>query len=320
MMKGRVRLAMMGGFLLLLLFFVFPRGGENPPTSNEKPSITEEREDTTGPSNLISLSKLGKVRIFPSDPDLGSVLQAEITTESLGQGEVHYRYRWRVNGKEMSDQPILPLERFRQGDVIEVEVIPSNGGSVGDPVRSMPVRIGNRPPKLTALKLVPDTPTVGEPVRVAAESLDADGNFVQYRYHWYVNDKLVDGNSGETLDGKLFRSGDTIYAIVIPFDASEGSARISKPVRVANRTPKISSMPPTEINGDQYIYQVSAKDPDEDLLRFQLVEGPPGMTLDPASGLLTWKPDALDKKVNAVIEVDDAKGGKAIQRLVIGGR
>lgn len=318
--KGKVRLAMMGGLLLLLLFFVLPRGGENASVSKKDLPINEEREEAAGASNLIALSRLGKIRVFPAEPDLGSVLQAEITSEHASQGEVLYRYLWRVNGKEVSDQPVLPLAGFRQGDLVEVEVVPTSGTRVGVPVRSMPVRIGNRPPKLTALKLVPDAPTVGEPVRVAAESFDADGNFVEFRYQWYVNNKLVDGDQGEALDGKLFRSGDTIYAVVTPVDSSEGEARISKPILVANRSPKISSIPPEEIKEGQYVYQVSANDPDDDPLRFQLVEGPPGMTLDPASGLLTWKPDTLDKRVNAVIEVDDAKGGKAIQRLIIGGR
>lgn len=318
--KGKVRLAMMGGLLLLLLFFLLPRGGENPSVSKKDLQINEERSEAAGPSNLITLSRLGKIRVFPAEPDLGSVLQAEITTEHPSQGEVLYRYLWRVNGKEVSDQPVLPLAGFRQGDLVEVEVVPTSGTRVGVPVRSMPVRIGNRPPKLTALKLVPDAPIVGEPVRVTAESFDADGNFVEYRFQWYVNNKLVDGDHGETLDGKQFRSGDTIHAVVTPFDTSEGSARISQSVRVANRPPKITSTPPVEIKGGEYLYQVSAKDPDEDPLRFQLAEGPAGMILDPASGILSWKPDTLDKKVNAVIEVDDAKGGKAIQKLVIGGR
>jgi hypothetical protein len=322
-LKGKLRPAVMGGLLLLLLFWVFPGRKEAPSVGSvgeEGPLVNEEREGMAGGSTLITLSRLGKVRIFPSDPDLGSVLQAEITTEHTGQGEVSYRYLWRVNGKEVSDQPVLPLKRFRQGDLVEVEVVPTNGNDIGVAVRSMPVRIGNRPPKLTALKLVPEAPTVGEPVRVAAESLDADGNFVRYRYQWYVNNKLVEGDHGEMLDGKLFRSGDTIYAIVTPFDGSEGSARLTPPVRVVNRAPKISSVPPAEMMDGQYRYQMSAKDPDEDPLRFQLIEGPPGMSLDPASGFLAWKPDALDKKVNVAIEVDDSKGGKDIQRFVMGGR
>lgn len=304
---------MMGGFLLLLLFWIMPSGKEVPWVSGEKESVT-------GASTLITLSRLGKVRIFPSDPDLGSVLQAEITAENAGQGEVQYRYLWRVNGKEIGDRSILPLGGFRQGDLVEVEVTPLNKESVGVPVRSSPVRIGNRPPKLTSLKLIPEAPTVGETVRVAAEAFDADGNSIQYRYQWYVNNQPVTGDQGEALDGNMFRSGDTIYVVVTPFDTSDGGARVSQPIRVVNQFPKISSLPSTEIKGGEYIYQVSAKDPDGDPLRFQLIEGPSGMTLDPVSGLLAWKPDtSLDKKVNVAIEVDDAKGGKDVQRFVMGG-
>lgn len=319
-MKDKMRPAIMAGFLLLLLFFVFSSGEEKPPVRKKAPLVSEERDGMAGVETLIALSRLGRVRIFPADPDLGSVLQTEITTENAVQGEVSYRSLWRVNGKEVSDQPVLPLAGFRQGDLVEVEIVPMNGKSVGVAIRSEPVRIGSRPPKLTALKLVPDAPTVGEPVRVAAESFDADGDFVRYRYQWFVNNKPVEGDHGETLDGKLFRSGDTIYAIVTPVNASEGSARVTPPVRVANHAPKISSIPPAEMKGDQYIYSVFAKDPDEDALHFQLVEGPSGMTLDPGSGLLVWKPDSLDKKINIVIEVNDAKGGKDIQQFVMGGR
>ena len=311
-MRVNMRLGIMGGVLLLLLFWAFSKGKEIAPGGEEK----ENPEET---SAVISLSRVGKIRIFPSNPDLGATLNAEVTQDNVSQGAVQYDYRWRVNGKEVGDQPALPLQGFHQGDLVELEVTPSNGGGAGLPVRSLPVMIGNRPPKITRLRLVPNTPAVGEAVRAEVEATDADGNSIQYKYQWYVNDQPIEGDQGELLDGKRFHSGDTIHVIITPFDGfSDGPARTAQPVLVVNRPPKISSMPPTEMKGGQYVYQISANEPDGDTLRFQLVQGPSGMTLDSASGLLVWKTDvSSDKETEVIVEVDDAKGGKDIQQFTL---
>ncbi len=67
-----------------------------------------------------------------------------------------------------------------------------------------------------------------------------------------------------------------------------------------------------------YEYRAEAIDPDGDALKFSLLTGPAGMTLEPETGRLRWFPsvsDAGEKEV--AIQVDDGQGGSATQRFII---
>ena len=55
--------------------------------------------------------------------------------------------------------------------------------------------------------------------------------------------------------------------------------------------PTITSNPPATVRlGSTYVYQVIATDPDGDKLTYSLTTQPVGMTIDPNTGLVTWKP------------------------------
>ena len=41
-----------------------------------------------------------------------------------------------------------------------------------------------------------------------------------------------------------------------------------------------------------YTYQVVATDPNGDTLTYELLDGPAGMTMDAATGVLSWQPDS----------------------------
>ncbi|MEW6269719.1 MAG: PASTA domain-containing protein [Thermodesulfobacteriota bacterium] len=59
-----------------------------------------------------------------------------------------------------------------------------------------------------------------------------------------------------------------------------------------------------------YVYDCDATDPDLDTLTYALLEGPPGMQVDPASGVVTWTPTSLDVGTHTVeIRVEDGRGG-----------
>ena len=77
-----------------------------------------------------------------------------------------------------------------------------------------------------------------------------------------------------------------------------------------NREPVITSNPVTEVNlGSPYDYLVQATDPDPGAVLTFSVVGPPGMTIDPTTGQLTWNPSGLDVGDHAVtVRVDDEAG------------
>ncbi len=68
-----------------------------------------------------------------------------------------------------------------------------------------------------------------------------------------------------------------------------------------------------------YSYQVEAIDPDNDPVSYSLVQGPVGLQIDSASGLLTWAPATAQKGDHPVtVRASDGKGGTADQTFTIG--
>ncbi len=56
-----------------------------------------------------------------------------------------------------------------------------------------------------------------------------------------------------------------------------------------NAAPQITSVPPVDITeGEAYVYNVEANDPDEEEVTFTLVEGPEGMSILPSVGRVSW--------------------------------
>jgi len=88
---------------------------------------------------------------------------------------------------------------------------------------------------------------------------------------------------------------------------------------IPNRPPIITSIPVVDamlVNGpsDGYAYDVEARDPDTDVLQYQLVQGPAGMSIHADTGLITWLPKPADIGIHDVaVRVLDGRGGEARQ-------
>jgi hypothetical protein len=88
----------------------------------------------------------------------------------------------------------------------------------------------------------------------------------------------------------------------------------------ANRPPVFVSQPAGAAQvGQTYRYDADATDPDNDPLTYSLATGAPlGMAIDPASGLITWTPDASQMgDTNITVSVADGRGGTAAQNYTI---
>jgi RHS repeat-associated protein len=87
-----------------------------------------------------------------------------------------------------------------------------------------------------------------------------------------------------------------------------------------NEAPIITTIPDIEaLAGRDYRYDVNATDPDNDTLTYRLTTSPPGMSIDSASGLMTWTPTNNQIGSHDVtVQVIDGRGGSAEQRYVLG--
>jgi RHS repeat-associated protein len=77
-------------------------------------------------------------------------------------------------------------------------------------------------------------------------------------------------------------------------DLGSNTATVTIEILPANHAPLITSVPPTvATEGRAYAYDVEATDPDPgDAIAFALIDGPPGMAIDPDSGVIAWLPRA----------------------------
>lgn len=194
----------------------------------------------------------------------------------------------------------------------------SNPAAVAVPPSiSSPVSKNNLP-EIVTIKLTPRLVYPGTRVKAEAEGKDADGDTVSFYFEWKRNDEVLSGEVLSEIDTSGFKKGDFITVTVTPFDEKEkGKPRRSLPLIVANRPPVITSTPAAGLSNGKYVYEVKAADPDGDKLTFSLEGGPPGMTIDPATGVVRWegfneKTLKQDSIYNIKIEVSDGDA-KAFQ-------
>lgn len=141
-----------------------------------------------------------------------------------------------------------------------------------------------------------------------------------YIYDWQLNGEDITGEVGEELEWKDgFKKGDTITVSVTPYnDLGQGTRTASGGFQIPNSPPKILSAPEPRFEQGKFSYTVRAEDPDGDPLDFTLRNAPPGMIIEPATGLIVWEFDERDAGTYTVtIVVSDSEGAKASQELTL---
>ena len=157
-------------------------------------------------------------------------------------------------------------------------------------------------------------------------SFDADGDPITYEWGF----ALRPINSAATLSSLATASSSFVPdlggAYVAQLRVTDSFGLQSAPdvatisTVVTNRPPVIGSLPVTTAAVTQnYGYDVDATDPDVgDPLTFSLTTAPAGMTIAPASGLITWTPTENQAGPQLVgVRVQDAEGLFATQSFAI---
>jgi hypothetical protein len=120
----------------------------------------------------------------------------------------------------------------------------------------------------------------------------------------------------ESLGQGRSKKGDSVTVVVTPDDREVlGPPKRSEPLRISNSPPLIVSSPPLSIEGNIYLYQVRADEPDQDPVAFSLKVGPEGMGIDRERGLIRWEIGQEDRGTHSVeVEASDPEGAKSLQR------
>lgn len=175
-------------------------------------------------------------------------------------------------------------------------------------------------PKVVELHLSPRNIRAGLDLQLQVVSNAQEGQYVDFRYRWFINGERFHFSSGAMLPGDSFVRGDRIYVEVTPtLDGQEGYLFRSDEFVVPNAKPEITSKPAEgAITGSVYTYQLVAADVDADELRYALKDSPAGMTIDAGSGLVRWDFQGVQAATYGfTMVVTDALGGESAQKAQI---
>jgi len=286
---------------------------EAPATTNEW-TAAAAAEDRASEANRPPVIEV--LRIEPREPVSGDRVRAVVKANEPDGEAVSVGYIWSINDRTLAEGGAeIMLGEVGRGTRVAVVATASDGSNESQTARDEVV-VPNRRPVLTALALDPvgDVPH-GHPVVAKPEARDPDGDALEFRYRWSVDGRRS-SEGGPSLDTAELDKGDTIQVRVWVSDGLDESDPIySQVVQIANSRPEIVSTPRGLDDDGVFRYAIEVHDPDGDRrLRYYLNQGPEGMTVDPVSGEVSWRPTADHAGVHAVeLTVKDSEGATATQ-------
>lgn len=286
--------------------------GQEPATSPSSPAPGEKstaapKSSATNGATATARPDTGEIRLFPVQPRSGDCLKAVVTGK---KGPLVFQ--WRVNGEELLERTgnsLCDME-LRRDDVVEVRLAGTEIGAEAV--------IANSPPRI--LEVSADVKAAQQRGDIAVDAVtgDSEGDEVELRYQWLINDEEDLFSTGEILAADRYRKGDRIQFKITPFDGfDEGEPYLSAVLTIPNAPPRLTSKPPEAFEALEYLYPVQAVDPDGDKLSYRLEEGPEGMRID-ETGRVSWNLAGVKAGGYPIkITVEDTDGGKATQSFTI---
>jgi hypothetical protein len=148
-------------------------------------------------------------------------------------------------------------------------------------------------PTVQSVRFSPPQPTRMDALRVevvtAAYSVPRR---IAYAYVWKVNNQIIEGATGDTLNLSPFKKGDLVTVTVTPYDGDKAGFPLDSPLTLIHGiSPSLDLQAPikTKKAGEPLELQLVSLHPDSDGITFSL-EAPlvPGMSIDNNTGKITW--------------------------------
>jgi hypothetical protein len=293
-------------------------GGEEPQPSGaalarEAAVPAEERVENQAPV-------VERLVLNPPAPLPGQPIEARVEASDPDGDPIRLELEWRHAGRVIASGPRTTIapEGLAKGDEVAVFASATDGRATSDPLRASVV-VGNTAPLIQAFYLAPDGEIApGQEVTAAPQAADPDGDPLEYEFAWLLNGQRVRGAEGASFDTSKLERGDRLQARVRVSDGQAWSpVAESMTLTLANRAPRFAALPPIEATNGAFHADLDAEDPDGDrTLRFRLLSGPEGMTVDPVSGRVSWRPGADAVGSHAVeVAVGDSLGAESAMRF-----
>jgi hypothetical protein len=298
--------------------FTLACGSDDPqpsgaPLVREAPEPVAERLENTPP-------QVDRLVLQPQAPLPGQRLEARVEASDPDGDPVRIELEWRYGGRVIAQgaRTTLAPEGLVKGEDLVVIATASDGRDTSEPVRAS-VTVGNTAPLISALYLSPDGEIgPGQEVSAAPQALDADGDELEFEYEWLLNGEVVRNAKRATFATDELRRGDRLQARVRVGDGEAWSpVAESMTLTLANRPPRILEPPALERVAGGVRGTLEAEDPDGDrTLRFRVLSGPPGLAVDPVTGVMSFKPRSGTTGAQAVeIAVADSYGAESALRF-----
>ncbi len=166
---------------------------------------------------------------------------------------------------------------------------------------------------LTEVYIDPEEPLAADALEATAQLMAGHSPFAEVDFTWHVNGRSLLGVTSDTLrptKGR-YKKGDVIKVVATATDEKGTEVSMtSDEVVIQNSIPEIV----TDIRGQSGLngLRLKAIDPDNDKLRWSIVEGPRGVTIN-SSGTLRVDVRDLKEAYNGevVIAAEDPEGARA---------
>jgi hypothetical protein len=241
------------------------------------------------------------LEIAPKNATRASILQLIPRGFDLSDAKIE----WLVN-----DRPFTTLvpTQFVGAEAEKGAAIQARATVREKEVLSDIVHIVNTPPEIVGSKFIPDVVKQGDALGIDAVGNDVDGDSITILYEWTLNG--APAGKGQSIEGTLKR-GDKITVRVTPYDGEAYGRGVFLNREIANWPPVFVEHKEFSFDGSVYTYQAKATDSDGDPLTFTLASAQAGMTIDPSTGVLTWKvPPDFKGKTSVMLIVSDGHGGR----------
>ena len=296
---------------LLLLLLLSSCSSEKPSdTSSQKPLEAGGGSSGVSEPSQTQVSATGSsysLQIAPTNATRSSTIHLVAQGFKPSDAETH----WLVNDRILSSPAVSQLNtaEIKKGDRVQAKATIQ-----GNEILSNTIQIGNSPPVISKVKILPEVFKPGDALSVEVSASDADGDGVTVSYEWTKNGEPA-GNS-KRIETPL-RRGDKISVKITPFDGETYGRSGVVDREIINLPPMIIEDQKYNFDGKMYSDQIKATDPDGDTLTYSLKSAPSGMTINPSTGLIKWNvPPEVTGKTSFTVTVADGHGGEAAQTIV----
>lgn len=310
--QARRGLSLAAAFATALVAAGLGCGGDAPAPEGDSGSARRASADNEAP-------RIDGLTLQPEFPNAGDSITIVVRANDPDRDSLDTWVDWYRNGNLYEEDGEFALEpfSFERGDRIWAEVTVSDG--VVDVVEtSDSVLLENAPPRIRAIRITPDDGATTDLLSAEVEGVDDDGDPVSFEYRWSINGQAVTGAGSARLEPRTAKRKDRVVAEARASDGESFGKWFASPEHVMrNAPPEITTMPNYALSGTGvYRYDVRGEDPDGDRpLKYELVQGPPGMSVDITSGVVSWTVPASANGVYPVeLSVSDPWGARTLQR------